>query len=240
MNNEYNSNYNPTIEDSYIHEISSNGITQTIEVLDTSGYYQFPAMRDLSIRSASGILFVFDISDPTTLDDLVELHKVVIQIKGESRIPLFLVGNKCDIKINQDQLNKINDKAHSIASYQFQCEYLEVSAKENTNVDKIFSQIIDHISRHIEISRDLLSLHSNLSSMNSRRSSSMSYSRRMSVSAKESFKINDASRRYSEPMKDDEIKPNNIKNNEKSNDNKPNSKEVIRKKKKKLNKCTIS
>jgi small GTP-binding protein len=75
--------YNPTVEDSYLHNIRINGgMTQCIEILDTSGFYEFPAMRELNIRLSSACILVFDVNDDDSLNNLIELYTIIKQIKS--------------------------------------------------------------------------------------------------------------------------------------------------------------
>ncbi len=58
------------------------GITQSIEILDTSGFYQFPAMKELNIRMATAFILVFDLTLKETLKSLIELYQIITNIKG--------------------------------------------------------------------------------------------------------------------------------------------------------------
>ena len=60
----------------------ADGYTQCIEILDTSGFYKFPAMRELNIRLSSACILVFDINRDESLNDLIELLNVIRKIKG--------------------------------------------------------------------------------------------------------------------------------------------------------------
>lgn len=63
-------------------KILKDGASQCIEIMDTSGFYQFPAMRELNIRLGAAFLLVFDVVKEETLTNLISLHKEIISIKG--------------------------------------------------------------------------------------------------------------------------------------------------------------
>ena len=62
------------------------GITQCIEILDTSGFYQFPAMKELNIRMATAFILVFDLTLKDSLNSLIELRQIIMNIKGIDRV----------------------------------------------------------------------------------------------------------------------------------------------------------
>jgi hypothetical protein len=55
---------------------------QCIEILDTSGFYEFPAMKELNIRLSSACILVFDVNNENSLNYLIELNTTIKQIKG--------------------------------------------------------------------------------------------------------------------------------------------------------------
>lgn len=56
--------YSRTIEDLHVADYNlSSGASLTLEILDTTGSYQFPAMRALSISNAHAFLLVYSVGD---------------------------------------------------------------------------------------------------------------------------------------------------------------------------------
>jgi len=83
LGKEFNEIYCPTVEDNYMHNINlPYGITQSVEILDTSGFYQFPAMKELNIRMATAFILVFDLTQKESLKNIIELHQIIKNIKG--------------------------------------------------------------------------------------------------------------------------------------------------------------
>lgn len=90
MKREFNDIYSPTVEDNYMHNIDlPDGISQCIEILDTSGFYQFPAMKELNIKMATAFVLVFDLTLKDSLKNLIELRKIITNIRG-NLINLFI------------------------------------------------------------------------------------------------------------------------------------------------------
>ena len=173
------------------------GSTQLVEILDTSGSYQFPAMRELCIREGTAFILVFDLSKEETMKSLLSLFEKIKEIKikhGKSeRVPLLLVGNKSDLIEFE---GKILDEARSIAFGIFRCLFIQISAKTSSRdeISKIFTSIAELILNQ-EIEDQF-----NDSKSKSRRSSTMS-GRRISILKFESltYDLPNLSRRYSEP-----------------------------------------
>lgn len=56
--------YSRTIEDLHVADYNlSTGASLTLEILDTTGSYQFPAMRALSISNANAFVLVYSVGD---------------------------------------------------------------------------------------------------------------------------------------------------------------------------------
>ena len=66
-----------TVEDLHNGEYEVHGRTLKLEILDTSGSYQFPAMRRLSIRTADGFVLVYAIDDADSFEQVCSVHLAV-------------------------------------------------------------------------------------------------------------------------------------------------------------------
>ncbi|KAI0222614.1 Ras- protein Rap-1A, partial [Massospora cicadina] len=89
--------YDPTIEDSYRKAIEIEGKSVVLEILDTAGTEQFTAIRDLYIRNGQGFLLVYSITSTPSFGDLLELHDQIIFVKNSTKVPMVIMGNKCDL-----------------------------------------------------------------------------------------------------------------------------------------------
>jgi 50S ribosomal subunit-associated GTPase HflX len=159
-------------------------------------------MRELSIREGTAFILVFDLSNESTLKSLLSLFEKIKEIKiknGKSdKVPLILVGNKNDLVEFDSKEKRILDEAKSIACGIFKCSFVEVSAKcsSRDEISKIFTSIAELIlNKEIE---DQF----NSSKSKSRRGSSVSTGRRISILKFESLNYGQQSisRRFSEPL----------------------------------------
>lgn len=135
--------YDPTIEDSYRKQIEIEGTQCMLEILDTAGTEQFTAMRDLYMKNGQGFVLVYSIIAQSTFNDLPDMREQILRVKDKDNVPTILVGNKCDL---EEQRVITTDQGEDLAR-QWNCAFLEVSAKTRHNVDTIFQNLIQQINK---------------------------------------------------------------------------------------------
>ena len=104
---------------------------------DTAGQERFKAMSTNTVKSAQGIVLVFDNVKKKTFQNLPSWLKDIKNCKDN--IPIVLFGNKCDL-IDESEVD--NDEAMKFAS-ENGMDYFETSAKQNINIEKGFNKIIE-------------------------------------------------------------------------------------------------
>ena len=125
------------------------GTINCIEILDTSGFYQFPAMKELNIRLGTAFVLVFDLTDSRSLNNLVELRQIILNIKRTEDVAIILVGNKSDLLKTNDSLNFNHDFQNIVNS--FKCPYIETSAKNDENILEVFKLLIETIFKDMDM-----------------------------------------------------------------------------------------
>ena len=77
-------------------------ITLKVDILDTVGDYQFPAMKRLSIANTHGFLLVYSISDPELYTNVQRcIDEIRAQRPDFEELPIVLAGNKMDLEIER-------------------------------------------------------------------------------------------------------------------------------------------
>lgn len=135
--------YDPTIEDSYRKVVEVDGQQCMLEILDTAGTEQFTAMRDLYMKNGQGFLLVYSITAQSTFNDLQDLREQILRVKDMDEVPMILVGNKCDL---EDERVVGKDQGQNLAK-NWNCTFLETSAKSKINVTEIFHDLVRQINR---------------------------------------------------------------------------------------------
>lgn len=134
--------YDPTIEDSYRKQVEVDGQQCMLEILDTAGTEQFTAMRDLYMKNGQGFVLVYSITAQSTFNDLQDLREQILRVKDTDDVPMVLVGNKCDL---EDERVVGKELGKSLAN-QFNCAFMETSAKAKINVNDIFYDLVQQIN----------------------------------------------------------------------------------------------
>jgi len=145
MYDEFVAAYEPTKADSYRKKVTLDAEECSIDILDTAGQEDYSAIRDNYYRSGDGFVIVFSITDTESFDATSEFREQILRVKSnEPHVTLLLVGNKCDLA---------GERAVSVEAAQARAAdwgcigYMETSAKERVNVDKVFYDLMRDIKR---------------------------------------------------------------------------------------------
>uniref|UniRef100_A0A8D8YWM1 GTP-binding protein Rhes n=2 Tax=Cacopsylla melanoneura TaxID=428564 RepID=A0A8D8YWM1_9HEMI len=132
------SRYKETVEELHRGEYElPDGAQLTLDILDTSGAYQFPAMRDLSISTADAFVLVYAVDDESSWEFVKDLREQIVTKRGPM-VPIVIVGNKCELEFKDVR----REVAETITLYDWQCGYVECSAKENYNIIQVFKELL--------------------------------------------------------------------------------------------------
>lgn len=146
--------YKATVEDMHSGQFEVNGHVVTLDILDTSGAYEFPAMRRLSIATSDAFILVYDVSDPASFQEVERFHRQIVDEKDSEGSPVVVVGNKTDLLPgDRDGPGPGGERraleratAETIASIDWGCGYVEVSAKEDRNITGIFRELLAQVN----------------------------------------------------------------------------------------------
>jgi len=103
--------YKETVEELHSGQYEVNGLPLTLDILDTSGSYQFPAMRRLSITMGDAFVLVYSVDDAASFEAVKRLRQEIICEKEKDvdtsspdergrcgSVPIVIVGNKTDLQ----------------------------------------------------------------------------------------------------------------------------------------------
>ncbi|KAH9855405.1 P-loop containing nucleoside triphosphate hydrolase protein [Lenzites betulinus] len=91
-----------------------------------------------------GFLHVYSITSRSSFNEVKHLHQQIKSVKDADRIPVVLVGNKCDIEYER----QVGVAEGRDLAQDFGCPFIETSAKTAINVDEAFSEIVREIRRY--------------------------------------------------------------------------------------------
>eukprot|EP01107_Rhizomastix_libera_P003484 TRINITY_DN16115_c0_g1_i1.p1 TRINITY_DN16115_c0_g1~~TRINITY_DN16115_c0_g1_i1.p1 ORF type:complete len:197 (+),score=33.07 TRINITY_DN16115_c0_g1_i1:30-593(+) len=139
VKNDFSEFYNPTVEDSYFKQVTIQDTTVTLEILDTAGTDQFKLMREIYLQNSEGFIVVYSIASRTSFNEVNDVLESIKRVKGEGQ-PVILVGNKCDLPNKE-----VGTDAGQAKATEHGAMFIEVSAKENIGIDKLFKTLVESV-----------------------------------------------------------------------------------------------
>ncbi|GFS30535.1 dexamethasone-induced Ras-related protein 1 [Trichonephila inaurata madagascariensis] len=136
--------YIPTVEELYRGEYDVGNTGLVLDILDTSGSYEFPAMRKLAVETGDAFILVYAINDEESFEEVGRLKELLMEHKS-CNAPIVVVGNKCDLE-KQRVVEKV--VADTIVGIDWENRFVEASAKENINIVRIFKEYWSRPTSH--------------------------------------------------------------------------------------------
>lgn len=131
--------YDPTIEDSYIQHTEVDDVLCILDVLDTAGQEEFSAMREQYMRKGDGFLLVYSVTDRQSYENVKHFYTQILRVKDKEHYPMLLVANKIDLV----SLRKVTEEEGQLLANELDIAYIETSAKDPPhNIDKAFHEIV--------------------------------------------------------------------------------------------------
>lgn len=112
-----------------------------LQIWDTAGQERFRSITQSYYRSAHALILVYDISCQPTFDCLPDWLREIEEY-ASSKVLRILVGNKTDREDREIPTHVGEDFANRHDMY-----FLETSAKEAENVERLFMQIAEDLMK---------------------------------------------------------------------------------------------
>ncbi len=152
VNNEFQESTLNTIGvDLKIKNIEYNGFVYRCQLWDTAGHERFKSITSSYYRGADCAIVVFDLTNRESFNDLSFWFGEVNNYT--SSILFYLVGNKQDLVDLRENDNKTIEEfivKHNIDNY------IEVSAKQNLNIEQLFRNIVSKIHNKRKTNRNTI------------------------------------------------------------------------------------
>ena len=119
-----------------------------IQIWDTAGQERFNSLITSYFKDSTMAVIVFDVTNFNSFKNVqawinqYESLTETISMTHEHYKPIIIVGNKCD-KIEKREVKKTD--VHKFIDDNFlKAEYIEVSARDNLFIEKIYEKILDN------------------------------------------------------------------------------------------------
>jgi small GTP-binding protein len=132
--------------DFHVKTIELNKKTIKLQIWDVGGEERFRFLLPTYCLGANAAFLLYDTTRPATLDNIPEWTSIVRQKGG--KIPIMLCGSKIDLEKTQREVPR--ELGIQIAEKNDLSSFVEVSAKDNINVDKAFQVISELTLEKIE------------------------------------------------------------------------------------------
>ena len=142
--NSFNDHHINTIGGAYQQQkvVLNNGAMVKLHIWDTSGQERFRAMTNLYYRDAQVAILTYDITNESSFNSIeFWIKELRYKVENENMI-LCLVGNKCDVNINERKI--MTNKGENYANENNMIFY-ETSAKTGEGVKDLFVTIANKV-----------------------------------------------------------------------------------------------
>ena len=104
---------------------------------DTAGEERYKSIPKNHIKNMQGIILMYDITDKSSFDSIIDWISDVKDIKGEN-FPMILVGNKIDL----NESREVTEEMGYELAEKNQIEFFETSNKDGTNIQDAGLEIV--------------------------------------------------------------------------------------------------
>ena len=117
-----------------------------LQLWDTAGQEKFRAITRTYYKSGHLIVFVYAVDDKNSFEN-IQIWVKDVKEQTDEKTKFLLVGNKCDLEKDQRQVT--TEEAEKYAKEK-NMEFIEVSAKEGTNINDMFNNSLKKIFEDME------------------------------------------------------------------------------------------
>lgn len=143
LKDRFSLSYNPTEEEFYRQTIKIQNKIVNLFISDVKA--SGDSLSD-SILKSQGLMFVYDISNKESYEEVCKLYRKILENKSCEYITKILVGNKCDLVHNRE----VSFDTGMRTAAEWGCKFIEVSAKNNDKVILAFTECAFAFIKSIE------------------------------------------------------------------------------------------
>ncbi|CAB1441903.1 unnamed protein product [Pleuronectes platessa] len=145
LHNRFEHEYLRTVEELHVLEYdTADSATTRLEILDTSGSYSFPAMRELCIRHSDAFALVYAVDDPGSFQEVRRLRDEILELRGGKSAPITVVGNKSDLTEAEGRALLAADVMSTVEG-EWDANFVEASARTGGNAMGVFRALLQQV-----------------------------------------------------------------------------------------------
>ncbi|CAG5115566.1 unnamed protein product [Candidula unifasciata] len=143
VENQFVDSYDPTIENTFAKHTKVGGQEYNLLVVDTAGQDEYSVIPQSYFININGYVLVYSVNSQKSFDVVKHVYNKIIDMKGRMTVPIVLVGNKKDLRIER----VISEEEGKHLAESWKVPFLEASAKENSSVKDIFDTVLNTIKQ---------------------------------------------------------------------------------------------
>lgn len=146
LHDSFEGKYTRTVDELHVldYVVTGSGGKVRLEILDTSGSYSFPAMRELCIRHSDAFALVYSVDDPGSLAEVQRLRDEILQQRGGKGAPIVVVGSKADLSELEGRVLPAADVMATVED-QWDADFVEASARTGGNAVGVFRALLQQV-----------------------------------------------------------------------------------------------
>ncbi|XP_076004166.1 ras-related protein Rap-1b-like [Genypterus blacodes] len=146
LHDRFEPKYTRTVEELHALEYDDTAGGKTrLEVLDTSGSYSFPAMRELCIRHSDAFALVYAVDDTASFEEVRRLRDEILELRGDKRAPITVVGSKADLSEAEGRVLLATDVMTTVEG-EWDANFVEASARTGGNAVGVFRALLQQVN----------------------------------------------------------------------------------------------
>uniref|UniRef100_A0A6B2LKT6 Uncharacterized protein n=1 Tax=Arcella intermedia TaxID=1963864 RepID=A0A6B2LKT6_9EUKA len=130
--------YDPTLQDSYRKNIRVDYEDYVLDVYDTAGVDDYQLVRDKFIQIGEGFILMYSITSEDSYREIPNIFNRIESI-NDGKLPILLVGNKCDL---DGPLRQVKKAEAQLTAETHGWGFFEASAKSDDNVYESIQSIV--------------------------------------------------------------------------------------------------
>ncbi|XP_046557412.1 ras-related protein Rap-2a-like [Haliotis rubra] len=140
LDGEFLEKYKGTFETIYTRQFKDRGVRISLEIVDITRGDSVPSLRQMAIEDGEAFILMYSVVDKDSFEELYKFRDLILELKGEQKLPIFIIANKVDM--NAERKTPIWQVADAVATIDLEHMYMEVSAVDKEQVDRLFRQLI--------------------------------------------------------------------------------------------------
>lgn len=153
IHSKFTESHKETIEELHRHSMKFETMSVDIDILDTSGSHQFPAMRKLAIATGDAFVLVYSVTNAESFDTVKALRDEIKEHKSSGQYSIVVVANKVDLDVQSCE-QTVNE---SVVCMDWEEKFVTTSAKTGENIDTVFQLLETKIKERIQLEEKRLS-----------------------------------------------------------------------------------